>query len=225
MEQDLAKQVQKRLAELPEDVRKAVQSAELEKKIQDIGKKNVLHIDQAADLEDETLLVMLGFNDPAELSKKIMERLNLDDARSKKIATDITEEIFLPIRESMKKFTKQRAKEEPIISGVKAPPAQVSLPAIPKSPGVPAVPMPEASVAAKPPTPPAPKAPTPAPVPPPAAPKPPVVSAADLALTQKTVSAPKPAPTAATTPASAPAAPGAGKPVPYKADPYREPPE
>ena len=42
MDQDLTKKIKDRLEELPEDTRKAVQSADVDKKIQEIGAKNAL---------------------------------------------------------------------------------------------------------------------------------------------------------------------------------------
>jgi hypothetical protein len=69
MEPELEKQVQARLAELPADVRAAIQSADFAKKMQAIGNGHRLHIDQLAALEDEVMLVMLGFADPAELTE------------------------------------------------------------------------------------------------------------------------------------------------------------
>ena len=113
MDQDLEKKVAQRLAELPADVRVAVQSADLGKKIQVIGRKHNLHVDQTGNLEDETRLVMLGFADPAEFVDQIVREALVEPARADMIAADIANDIFMPIRESMKRWAETRAQTTP----------------------------------------------------------------------------------------------------------------
>lgn len=104
MEEELQQQIQKRMDELPEDVRQAIQSAELGKKLQEIGNKHQLHIDQVGTLSDETVLVLLGFSDPGEFVGTLTEGLHIPSQEAEKIAGDVTEQVFLPIRESMQAF-------------------------------------------------------------------------------------------------------------------------
>ena len=68
MEQELQKKIQARFAELPEDIQKAVQSADVDKKVRDIAAKNQLHVDQSGALGDEVLMAMMGFTDMAEFA-------------------------------------------------------------------------------------------------------------------------------------------------------------
>ena len=112
MEQDTAAQIEKRLAELPEDVRNAVLSVEWEQKVRAIGAKHALHIDQTGTLGDTTLMAMLGFFDMADFPSHIAEELSVPAEKASAIAADITAEVFVPIRGSLRKFT-ETAKNPP----------------------------------------------------------------------------------------------------------------
>lgn len=133
MEQNIAEQVQKRMGELPEDVRRAIQSADFDKKLQDVATKHQLHIDQTGSLEDETLLVMMGFTQPAEFAKHIEEQARVPADKAAQIAGDISQQIFLPIRESMKKFMEKPGKPPETPKPAPLTPA-VASPALPASP-------------------------------------------------------------------------------------------
>lgn len=229
MDQALEAQVQQRLQELPEEIRLAVQSADLDTKIQVIGQKHQLHIDQIGNLEDETLLVMLGFSDPAEFMDHLVERTSVTPVQASLIAADVAHEIFMPIRESMRLWAERRKlikDTDPTPVSTPGAPAAAASVVMPSS--KPVIPTPVAAAPA-PQAAPAPKAPTAAPT---AAPKPaPELGAIDSMLSQKQVTTPASAaaaPSAATPPTpptQTPIIPAAdpGQPQNYKADPYREP--
>ena len=107
MEQDLEQQIKERFAKLPPAVQQAIQSADFEGKLQAIGTKNGLHIDQVGDLQDETLLVMMGMSDPGEFAKRIEERLHLPSPKASEISGEISNEVFMPIRTSMQEFMEE----------------------------------------------------------------------------------------------------------------------
>ena len=134
MEQNIAERVQKRMAELPEDVRQSIQSSNFDKKLQDIAAKHQLHIDQTGGLEDETLLVMMGFTEPAEFAKHIENQARVPQGKAQQIAGDVSQQIFLPIRESMKKFMDGQQK------AVAPAPQPPMLPQTPPAPAPPPVP-------------------------------------------------------------------------------------
>ncbi|HEY4501901.1 MAG TPA: hypothetical protein VJJ20_02445 [Candidatus Paceibacterota bacterium] len=112
MDLDLQQQVQKRLAELPQDVQAAVRSAELGQKVQAIGKKHALHIDQVGKLEDEVYLVMLGFADPSEFAASLAEELGLAKDQAVEVVTEVTHDIFMPIRASMQQWAEEQTSKE-----------------------------------------------------------------------------------------------------------------
>lgn len=99
---DIEKQIEARLAELPEDVRNAVLSADLPAQLQEIGRRNNLHIDQIGKLQDETMLVMLGFFGLDQFDEQLTEQLGISPEAATALAQDVSTTIFVPIRESMK---------------------------------------------------------------------------------------------------------------------------
>ncbi len=105
MDTTVAAQIEKRLAELPEDVRAAVMSVEWEEKVRQIAGKHALHIDQTGALGDTTLMAMLGFFDMADFPVHLTEELKIPTDQAAAIGGEITAEVFRPIRESLKKFT------------------------------------------------------------------------------------------------------------------------
>jgi hypothetical protein len=126
MENDTAQQIEQRLAELPEDVRNAVMSVEWEQKVQAIAAKHALHIDQAGALGDTTLMAMLGFFSLAEYPSRIAQELNIPTEEASAIATEAGNEVFMPIRESLKKFNEAPVKTpQPAPAPVAAKPAPV----------------------------------------------------------------------------------------------------
>lgn len=252
MDSDTKDLLKKQFEKLPVDVQRAIQSSHLHEQIEAIGKKHQLHIDQIGQLEEETVFVMLGFSDPADFVAHLTANLHLDVKKAEEIANDVGQKIMFPIRDSMRKFMEEEAKKETGQTAKDVPAITQSLPEIPTKETSVVMPSaakaeitpppkatPALAVTASPPKPAAPAPATPAP----AAAAPPSkqleMHAADLMLSEPTVSlAPKPAaPAAPAQPAAPPNVPTAPvptapaakveapKPAPYKADPYREPPE
>lgn len=140
---DAKQEIEKRLAELPEDVRNAVLSADLGRNVQAIGQAHHLHIDQIGKLEDETMLVMLGFFDPEQFNVQIEQQLLVPAADAAAIASEINTNIFLPIRESLKRFMEEKKDATPAVPAVQTPPpmpAVVPTPAPQTPPAVPVIP-------------------------------------------------------------------------------------
>jgi hypothetical protein len=196
MAEDTQHQIEERLAELPQDVRDAVLSSQLGEHLRDIGKKHSLHIDQIGKLEDETMLVMLGFFDPAQFNTQLEQQLLIPATDATAIAAEVTTAVFAPIRESLMHFLDMKRSDPATTT---APTAVAPSSAAQPAPVTPvATPVPEAQTAA----------------PTPIKPMLPPMPVAEQLLTEKTAAiAPKPA-----------AAPQEASPKPiYKADPYREP--
>jgi len=150
MDDDITKKVQNRYAELPADVKKAVESADLNTRVQTIGVKNHLHLDQMGVLQDETLLVMLGFESPDNFVNALTKALNISPDQAAAVSTDINNEIFAPIRESLKKFSAPVSAPAPTPSQT---PATIPTPVVVKPAPVsttptttPATPIPKAQV-------------------------------------------------------------------------------
>ena len=122
MEEDILNKIKLRLAELPPDVQQAVQSADLGARIQKIGTKHHLHIDQMGNLQDEVYLVMLGFEDPDAFSQNLATNLHIPIEQAAQIAADVSAEAFLPIRESMQVFAEKQEMAEVAVDQKLPPP-------------------------------------------------------------------------------------------------------
>ncbi|HVZ76012.1 MAG TPA: hypothetical protein VG934_01935 [Candidatus Paceibacterota bacterium] len=245
---DIAKQIEERIAQLPEDIRNAVLASDFDQKIQAIGKAHNLHIDQAQQLGTETSLVMLGVLPMSDYADNIAREVRVSRTEADKIIADVNTQIFAPIRESMKRTyeeasTAQAAPANPPAMGmsngksVVMPSRAAAQTPVPVMPPVP----PSRPVPKMPPAPDTPPMTPPGPSPIPAPPMvPPMGSKAAMPLqigpTTQLAGMPKPSiPVAPSMHAAdvvitqktveVQAAPAAVPPKPqsYKADPYREP--
>jgi hypothetical protein len=199
-------EIEKRFESLPADIKALVYSAEMLNAIQNVGTKHQLHVDQVGTLESEVADVMTGFSLPEEFVPNLKESLGLDDTKTQAIAKDINDQLFIKIRESMKKASEQSSVPRQAVPQPSAPSMPPS--AAPKTVVPPPVPS------------------TPAAVPPvapptmPQTPKKPDLSPVDSMLERKNVTVPPPS----ATPATATPPPGVPLAKPYATDPYREPP-
>ena len=103
--------IKEQLVKLPEDVRKAISSVDLRDKVKKISEKHHLHIDQAGILETETVLVMLGLESTDNYRGNLKKELQISDTSAQAITFDVNKEIFMPIRESLKKISQEPASE------------------------------------------------------------------------------------------------------------------
>ncbi len=229
MDDDLTKQIQERMAELPPDVRNAITSADFGKKVQAIGARHQLHIDQIGRLQDEVLLVMLAFSAPGDFVPNIVEQLHIQEDMANIIADEVSNDILGPIRESIRTFMEERAAqqirtslEHEIVNS--QPMTDQPQPVV----DTPANPRPEPALA------PIPILPIQTPVastpPPPVLTPKPELRIADTVLTQTTTTPPVPPQTSTTstppppTPMTPPsAAATSSSPRDYTTDPYHEP--
>lgn len=93
---------------LPEDLQSAIVSVDSFEKIQALGKKYKLHIDKVALLGDETGLVMFGITHPKDFMDNLKRRLEMPEETARELVADINEQIFGPIRGSMKKMSDEQ---------------------------------------------------------------------------------------------------------------------
>ena len=88
-------------------MKEAISSVDLREKIKKIADKNKLHIDQAGNLENETMLVMLGLEPTDDYKENIRRELNITRDRAQAVTADVDKEIFSAIRESLRKITEE----------------------------------------------------------------------------------------------------------------------
>jgi hypothetical protein len=115
-------ELKKQFESLPLEVQKAISGADLPTKLQEIVKNNKLMIDQAGDLQMETMLVLLGLEPLESFVSNLMKNVGLSSIQASVIAHDVNESIFKNIRETLKKIND---------SAVEAEKAAATQPAIP----------------------------------------------------------------------------------------------
>ena len=97
---------------LPEDLKEAIFGLEMNEIVEKIGRENQLNIEQIGDLANETGMVMLGVTHPNEFIGNLADRLEADKEKARIIAQEINEQIFKPVRESLRKIHNMREEGE-----------------------------------------------------------------------------------------------------------------
>lgn len=96
--------LEKLYEQLPENVQEAISSVAVAEKLQEIAKRNGLHIDEAGIVSDEATMVMLGIENPKDFVDSLQNKLKLPREKVVELAKDVNKEIFEPIRESLRKM-------------------------------------------------------------------------------------------------------------------------
>ncbi len=96
--------IEVKYASLPDNVKEAISSVDSANKIQAIAKKYKLHIDQTGELGTQVGLVMLGILAPRDFVAALAKELALTPELARSVATEVNEQIFTPIRDSLKKI-------------------------------------------------------------------------------------------------------------------------
>lgn len=97
---------------LPEDLKDVIFGMEMNEIVEKIGRENQLNIEQIGDLANETGMVMLGVTHPNEFIANLAERLEADKEKARAIAQEINEQIFKPVRDSLRKIHNMREEGE-----------------------------------------------------------------------------------------------------------------
>lgn len=100
---DMENQLKERFLDLPQPLRKAIVSADIEKGLQTLSESHKLHLDQWQKLENEVMLAMLGFQPVEKLEENIKNEVGVSAETAEALASDIAEKIFLPIREELER--------------------------------------------------------------------------------------------------------------------------
>jgi len=96
--------LEKRYAELPEDVRIALSSEETAMNLTAIGEKHGLLEDRLDTLVNETGYVMLGLTHPSVFIQNLTTKMGISRENAQQIAEEVNNAIFRPIRDSLKRI-------------------------------------------------------------------------------------------------------------------------
>jgi hypothetical protein len=90
--------------QLPEDLRQMFLAVETADKIGNAAKKNNLDKEQTQGAAYTTGMILLGELDIVDFVKTLQRQCGLDEELARKLARDINQAIFLPVRESLKEL-------------------------------------------------------------------------------------------------------------------------
>lgn len=108
---DTQKIIQEQFQKLPKSLQDAILAVDLHDKMKVISEKHKLLIDKAAIFENETMLIMLGLESHTDYTDNLKKELRISDEQAQEIAKDVNEQIFLPIRESLKEMENKNIEE------------------------------------------------------------------------------------------------------------------
>lgn len=103
--------IKEQFKKLPKDIQDAILAVDLRDKLKIVSDKHKLLVDKAGILENETMLIMLGLENYSTYSDSIKKKLGVTEQQAQEITKDINEQIFLPIRESLKNIEKKNTEE------------------------------------------------------------------------------------------------------------------
>lgn len=96
--------IKQKFQELPQDLQDAIFSEDIAASIMAIGKKHHLPIDKVGKLSSDTNYIILGINHPRNYISNLQQHLEVNQDEARSIAKEVNEQIFAPIRESLKKM-------------------------------------------------------------------------------------------------------------------------
>jgi len=123
MNGDLTNIIKDRLGKLPNDLKTAISSIDIEGSLAEITKRNRLLIDQAGILQTEVVMTILGIEPVANFMRNVAKELNVPTEKAAQIAQDADTLIFKNIRAALQKLNQQEEKEEKVIDRSSGPEA------------------------------------------------------------------------------------------------------
>lgn len=114
----LADDIKQLLAEVPPPVRDFFAGGKVEIVTKNLMTKNQLRVDQAAVVEREIILLLLGLKNPGEFNQTLITEAKLSPQVINSISQDVNDQIFKPIREQLRRQT--GSEPRPQASGMRA---------------------------------------------------------------------------------------------------------
>lgn len=105
-------QIREIYVKLPQDLKDAILGVDSTDIMRKIGEKHKLAIDKIGKMVGEAGYVMLGVTHPNEFIANLADRLEVDKEKARAIAQEINEQIFKPVRDSLRKIHNMREEGE-----------------------------------------------------------------------------------------------------------------
>lgn len=110
--EDIKKEIQTRFTLLPPELQSAITSSDYQTKLFEISKKHKMTYEQLGVLEMETTMVLLGMTKPDDFRDEVQVELKMNDPEVEALVKDISDVVFVPLRESLKKVYEVKAQTE-----------------------------------------------------------------------------------------------------------------
>lgn len=127
MIQDI-QQIEERFKKLPKDIQSLLASEDLGLITQVIGEDVGITPEQALDVEDGVVTVLMGFSHPKDFIRNIQTKIGVDQEKARAIAERVNEEIFQQVKDSLKIVHGIKDEEVGGASGVSLAPAPSIIP-------------------------------------------------------------------------------------------------
>jgi hypothetical protein len=111
IESEIQKELKTRFSLLPEDLQNTINSSDYQMKLFEIAKKYKLTYEQLGTLELETTMVLLGMTDPRTYQRELSANINKKTEDLALIIKEVEEQVFGPIRESLKNLYETEEEE------------------------------------------------------------------------------------------------------------------
>jgi len=95
-------QLQEKFKTLPKDIQGLVLDEDFGPTVTFLCDEVGIDATKALDVEDEVFDVLMGFSHPKDFIRNIQSKIGIDQEKAKVIAEKVNEEIFQPVRESLK---------------------------------------------------------------------------------------------------------------------------
>ncbi|OHA89603.1 MAG: hypothetical protein A3C70_02505 [Candidatus Zambryskibacteria bacterium RIFCSPHIGHO2_02_FULL_43_14] len=121
------KLIAEQLKTLPPSLQQAISAVPWKALVQEIGKANTLDTEQIVSLEQETMLVVYGLENPNDYVSNIIKEVGVSEEVAYTIAGSVVDKIFEPILRKSEEFEKSVTPAITPVSAPATPPANLPM--------------------------------------------------------------------------------------------------
>jgi len=109
MTEKLQQRIKEEIAKLPKEAQEAISAFDWVKQAEDIGKKYLLNEDDIHNFQLETLLILVGLEEPEAYPRNIENEVGTTKEGAENMADEVFEKIIIPITEKLQNNIKNNA--------------------------------------------------------------------------------------------------------------------
>ncbi len=102
--------IEREVAKLPKENQEAISSLDWARITEEIGKKYLLNEAEINDLQVQTLLVLIGLEDPDFYASNVENEVGTSKEEAEKLSKEIFEKVFTPINDALLEKIKKSGK-------------------------------------------------------------------------------------------------------------------